>query len=1109
MTDPKFNTGMGNFINSFQGGFSKSTFKTIQSNVTNFFQSMQFGFSSLNKESTQFFGDINKKGQESVSRIESNKRSFSNLSNQIFIARNRLKELWLQLKDTNKESKQTNLHEKLDKMKDSLTNLSENWQKFAHGAVVGTTVYAAQQVDEKLLNLRRQLRMTGEEWENLTKTSRKVATNLAASTEEMLEIVGYLKKYDVPTEKLERMMQEIYKLHEITGIEQETLSKLGVTVEQVYGMNFKEYADKLAYLKGESRVTAQELANLTEEMSGTVKVMRDMGASTDQVNNALYSAQAAYAFLAKQNGVNAQEVTSQLKEFMLQSLQMGSEAQYGMSRIISEGGQAGKMLGESLADAIKSQDMGRVLESIIKIMQDPRLKEMALQQSEMFSEMFGGLDSAVFKAVINSDIAELNRLRKGMEDASKMGMLDSEYESLSGFTRNLDKLKNQIGNFAAAFGEPLVKLANKLLPPVIKGFEILTNLFVAVNNWSGGGLSYIVTLIAGLVAYNVKVAMLRRVMNLLGIETKTVTSVFTGFWKITKLAFSQLASAVGGITKITGLTKVWTAVQAAWNIVMTANPIGVVIAGIGLLVAAGYALYKNWDSLCEMGKNLFNQLTETFGFEWLTFDFLKDKINGFFDWLGKSIFGDQFDNIKETFNNFVAAINSPFEAMFEGLENLFKGLKDIILTPIKWIFKQIPNTFLSKSLVEWKKQLLGTTQEPSSAGGAGGAGITGGAGGVGEAGLSSTASMGIGTGRKENWGSIEGTGANFNEVTSIAPSPTAKTPLSSIGSTNTKTSTTTSTTADIFDIGSSSKTPASSIKGNVPATEGLGGLSAKYESAKAGSKAVGWDSTGLGSYGKYQIATGTGTMDEYLKFIKDKNPEAYQRLSAKKGDMTSKTGAFAQEWKALAEEGKLGTSEHDFIKATHYDPAFSKLSPELQKMVEKNPALQDVLWSTSVQHGSGGASSVWSKAQAQLAKSGQPLTEENLIKAVYAERGTRFGKSSAAVQASVQKRFAQEQADALAMLERTKNQPVAEPNNKTLASVGVDPTIINQPPSVNVNQEEVAKRLDKIYGLGEKFYDSYEPGKQSVSSATYYSQQRDPLADRRDMMELAATSGVS
>lgn len=201
---------------------------------------------------------------------------------------------------------------------------------------------------------------------------------------------------------------------------------------------------------------------------------------------------------------------------------------------------------------------------------------------------------------------------------------------------------------------------------------------------------------------------------------------------------------------------------------------------------------------------------------------------------------------------------------------------------------------------------------------------------------------------------------------------------------------------------------------------GLGSLSAQYESGKRGSSAIGFDSTGGTSYGKYQIASRTGTMNNFLEYAKTQNPEVYERLKgAGASDTGSTSGQFVNEWKKLVAEGKMGNLEHDFIKASHYDKAMEKIKdPELRKMIEQNPALQDVMWSTAVQHGpadkKGGAAQIFNQAY----KPG--MSSEDLIKGVYSSRRTKFGSSSSKVQASVQARFDDEQKKALAM---NKNPP--------------------------------------------------------------------------------------
>ena len=78
---------------------------------------------------------------------------------------------------------------------------------------------------------------------------------------------------------------------------------------------------------------------------------------------------------------------------------------------------------------------------------------------------------------------------------------------------------------------------------------------------------------------------------------------------------------------------------------------------------------------------------------------------------------------------------------------------------------------------------------------------------------------------------------------------------------------------------------------------------------------------------------------------------------------------------------------------------------------EQSDAMKDVLWSTSVQHGSDGAVKIFSKAIKELGVSASP---EKLISRIYQERGTKFASSTKAVQKSVLNRFSEESKMALA-----------------------------------------------------------------------------------------------
>ncbi len=203
----------------------------------------------------------------------------------------------------------------------------------------------------------------------------------------------------------------------------------------------------------------------------------------------------------------------------------------------------------------------------------------------------------------------------------------------------------------------------------------------------------------------------------------------------------------------------------------------------------------------------------------------------------------------------------------------------------------------------------------------------------------------------------------------------------------------------------------------------LGELSAKYET---GGRGPGTVSTGSGdpggvSYGSYQMATKMGTVARFVA------QAGFQWATDFKG-LAPGTAPFTACWKriAAAEKDAFQRAQHAFIKKSHYDLLAAKiLNDDGLDVNTRSRALQDVVWSTAVQHG--GATPIIHRAIANCAaKPADANFDEQLIRAVYAERGRRkpdgnlayFSKSSPSVQSGVAKRFKNEEQDALAMLSK-------------------------------------------------------------------------------------------
>jgi murein DD-endopeptidase MepM/ murein hydrolase activator NlpD len=203
----------------------------------------------------------------------------------------------------------------------------------------------------------------------------------------------------------------------------------------------------------------------------------------------------------------------------------------------------------------------------------------------------------------------------------------------------------------------------------------------------------------------------------------------------------------------------------------------------------------------------------------------------------------------------------------------------------------------------------------------------------------------------------------------------------------------------------------------------LGSLSAKYETGGRGPGVV---SSGAGdyggvSYGSYQMATNTGTVKNFVTQSSFPWRQDFQNLTPGSAD-------FSACWKRIAanQTDAFQKCQHEYIKQTHYDRLAAKImSDDSLDVNTRSNALQNVVWSTAVQHGPG--TPIVHRACTTLnCNQADPQYDEQLIRAIYAERGRKkpdgnlayFGKSSPSVQTGVANRFKSELQDALAMLRR-------------------------------------------------------------------------------------------
>ena len=218
----------------------------------------------------------------------------------------------------------------------------------------------------------------------------------------------------------------------------------------------------------------------------------------------------------------------------------------------------------------------------------------------------------------------------------------------------------------------------------------------------------------------------------------------------------------------------------------------------------------------------------------------------------------------------------------------------------------------------------------------------------------------------------------------------------------------------------------------------LGSISERFESngnpGATNDSAVSKDKGGW-SYGSYQIATQVGAMVDFMAFlaIEANGYQDFQSALEKAGgDRAARQGkgfGFYEKWKDLAKSEETSTRfkqcQHDFIQRQYHDRAVAGIKKEHGVDIcdgSHSNGMQDAIWSSAVQHGVGGAQTIFRNAYNNVLKRDDvrgdktKVTDEMLINAIYDDRSrveVKFS-SSEGLWPGLRSRFAQERQDALA-----------------------------------------------------------------------------------------------
>ena len=526
--------------------------------------------------------------------------------------------------------------------------------------LVSNTIEVGQNFQSSMAKVQAISGATDEDLQLLTETAKKFGSTTKFSASESADALGYMALAGWDAKTSASALGGVLNLASASGMELAHASDMVTDYLSAFGMQADQsayFADLLAYAQGNANTSAEQLGEAYKNCSAN-----------------LASA-----------GQDIETTTALLSMLANQGLK-GSEAGTALNAIVRD--MTSKMkegkiaIGDTLIEVQDAEGNFRDLTEILKEVESATdgmgtAQKASALQSTFTADSIKGLNLILNAGVTSAEDFE-DALRNSTGTAEKMaGVMNN---TLAG---DMTALNSQIEGVQ-------ISLYEKFEPALRKGVEALSKL-VDVVSWLIDNSDGIITAITGMA---------------------TAIGAYVAYTTALKVMKD-------GWTALTIVTKAQTLAQTALNAVMSANPIGLVIALVAGLVVAFITLWNKseafrnffigmwenikdvvavaWESITGFFTSAWDNLTTMWGDVTTFFSGLWDGIKGVFssvaDWINTNVFQPIVNYFKPVIDFYRTAFEIIFQ-LAEGCWNLIKTawenvstwFNDTVITPVVGFF---------------------------------------------------------------------------------------------------------------------------------------------------------------------------------------------------------------------------------------------------------------------------------------------------------------------------------------------------------------------------------------------------------------------------------------
>ncbi len=509
----------------------------------------------------------------------------------------------------------------------------------------------AMKFESAMSDVKKVVDMTGEEFKGMSNDILDMTTKIPMTAEEISKIVAAGGQAGIDKSELLGFAESAAKMGVAFDITAEEAGDMMATWRTAFKMgqsDVVDLSDKINYLGNTTSASAAKISDVVTKIGPLGEVG---GVASGEI--------AALGASMISTGVQSDVAATGIKNFIL-----GMTAGEGATSAQSE---AFAKLGLDATDMSKRMQTD-AKGAIVDVLTAIKGLDKA-QQATVLKDLFGKESIGAIAPLLSNLDALKGNFEKVGNSANYAGSMEAEYAARAETAENGMKLMKNAANKLS------IVLGAALLPAIGKTAEVLTGVvkwladFVAEYPAIGGAI-YGIAL--GFTAIMTAVSIAR-------------VAMFAGQQAVT--AF-RIAQSLFNATMIAGRAVMGTMTLAQWalNAAMTANPIGLVIAGIAALIAIGVVLYNYWDEISAF----FASMWESPGTAIIIF------ATGPVGWLiaagvwivqnwetVKQWFTTLWENPHQALMEFIDGIRSKFGALIDWLGGKWEWLKGLFSSPIK------------------------------------------------------------------------------------------------------------------------------------------------------------------------------------------------------------------------------------------------------------------------------------------------------------------------------------------------------------------------------------------------------------------------------------------